>query len=165
MELTVRDETALDLEQTGGMAPKAHLVYYDLPLLSDGNIFLGLTTVLNMNVVDVLSMSFGTPDKLFTAEYNGGQDYTGYLQIYDDFFAQGNAQGITFVASSGMRAHWGCHRRRASIRRPRARAAGCSLRWRSGFEPACDGGRRNQSGDDDAAWLAPFGVRFAECRR
>ena len=95
------DETELDLEQTGGMAPKAHLVYYNVPVLSDGDIFSALTTVLDMNVVDVLSMSFGIPEKFFTAEYNGGQDLTDYLQIYDDLFAQGNAQGITFVASSG----------------------------------------------------------------
>lgn len=94
-------ETALDLQQTGGMAPKAQLVLFNLPDLSDANILGGLVTVVESNAVDVLSMSFGGPELGYTAEYNGGVDQTGILKVYDDLFAQGNAQGITFVASSG----------------------------------------------------------------
>ncbi len=94
-------ETALDLQQTGGMAPNAQLLLYNLPNLSNTNILTGLVHVVDDNVVDVLSMSFGEPEKFFTAEYEGGQDRTGILKVYDDLFAQGNAQGITFVASSG----------------------------------------------------------------
>ena len=94
-------ETALDLQQTGGMAPNASLLLYNLPNLSDGNILSGLVSAVESNVVDVLSMSFGGPEKFYSAEYNGGQDYSGILQVFDDLFAQGNAQGITFVASSG----------------------------------------------------------------
>ncbi len=93
-------ETALDLEQTGGMAPNAQLVLYNLPDLSNLNILTALVRVVETNAVDVLSMSFGEPERFFTPEYSG-QDETGTLQIYDDLFAQGNAQGITFVASSG----------------------------------------------------------------
>jgi kumamolisin len=46
-------------------------------------------------------MSFGGPEAGYTADYNDGQDETSILGVYDDTFAQGNAQGITFVASSG----------------------------------------------------------------
>ncbi len=94
-------ETALDLQQTGGMAPKAQLVLFNLPDLSDANIISGLVTVVESDSVDVLSMSFGAPEKFYSPEYNGGQDYSGILRVYDDLFAQGNSQGITFVASSG----------------------------------------------------------------
>ncbi len=94
-------EAALDLQQSGGMAPGAQLVLVNVPDLSDVNFIAGLTAVVEGNFVDILSMSFGGPEGFYTAAYNGGQDYTGILQAFDDLFAQGNAQGITFVASSG----------------------------------------------------------------
>lgn len=94
-------EAALDLQQTGGMAPKALLALYNIPDLYDENILGGLVEVVEGNAVDVLSMSFGGPELQYAPAYNGGQDYSGILQVYDDLFAQGNAQGISFVASSG----------------------------------------------------------------
>lgn len=94
-------ETHLDMQQTGGMAPNASIVLYNLPDLSDSNIIAGLITILESNQADVVNMSFGGPEVFYTPAYNGGQDQTGILGIYDDVFKQGNAQGITFVASSG----------------------------------------------------------------
>jgi subtilase family serine protease len=49
-------------------------------------------------------MSFGGPEAGYTAAYQDGTDFTGILNIYDDFFMEGNALGITFVASTG---DWG----------------------------------------------------------
>jgi subtilase family serine protease len=94
-------ETHLDLQQSGGMAPKAHLVLYNLPDLLDEHILAGLTKILDQNRADVVSMSFGGPEVGYQPAYNGGQDATALLGVYDDMFARGNAQGITFVASSG----------------------------------------------------------------
>ena len=96
-------ETHLDLQQSGGMAPQALIGLYNIPDLSDESIFAGLTKITRDNLADVVSMSFGGAEVSYTASYpfNGGQDYTSYLGIEDDFFMQGNAQGITFVASSG----------------------------------------------------------------
>jgi subtilase family serine protease len=94
-------ETHLDLQQSGGMAPDAHLILYNLPDLSDENIISGLITIIESNTADVVSMSFGGPEIFYTPDFNDGVDFTGVLQIYDDIFKQGNAQGITFVASSG----------------------------------------------------------------
>jgi subtilase family serine protease len=94
-------ETHLDLQQTGGMAPSANIILYDLPDLQDSSIISGLITIIESNQADVVSMSFGGPELGYTAAYNGGVDLTGILGIYDDVFKQGNAQGITFVASSG----------------------------------------------------------------
>lgn len=94
-------ETHLDLQQTGGMAPNAHLVLYNLPDLSDSNVIAGLVTIVESNVADVVNMSFGGPEIGYLPSYNGGVDGTGILGVYDDIFKQGNAQGITFVASSG----------------------------------------------------------------
>lgn len=94
-------ETHLDMQQTGGMAPNASIVLYNLPDLSDNNIIDGLLTIINDNRADVVNMSFGGPEVFYTPEYNNGADLTSILGIYDDVFKQGNAQGITFVASSG----------------------------------------------------------------
>ena len=94
-------ETMLDLEQAGGMAPGAKIVHYNIPDLSDNSIIDGLSQILTENKADVVSMSFGEAELFYTAEYNDGIDFTFIPQIYDDLFAQGNAQGITFGASSG----------------------------------------------------------------
>jgi subtilase family serine protease len=97
-------ETHLDIQQSGGMAPKASIILYNLPDLSDQNILAGLTNIIESNVADVVNMSFGGPEAGYTAPYNGGVDLTGFLGIYDDFFMEGSALGITFVSSSG---DWG----------------------------------------------------------
>jgi len=94
-------ETHLDMQQTGGMAPNASIVLYNLPDLSDANIIDGLIQILNDNKADVINMSFGGPEVFYLPDYNDGEDFTDILGIYDDIFKQGNAQGITFVASSG----------------------------------------------------------------
>lgn len=102
-------ETQLDIQQSGGMAPGAHIIHYNIPDLYDATILGALTAIIqgsstvDGNVADVVNMSFGGPELFYTKQYNGGVDYTGFLQIYDDMFAQGNAQGMSFVASSGDR--------------------------------------------------------------
>jgi subtilase family serine protease len=94
-------ETHLDLQQTGGMAPKAHLMLYNIPDLTDAHIMAGLTKILDQNKADVVSMSFGGPELGYEPAYNDGVNEIPLLGVYDDMFARGNAQGITFLASSG----------------------------------------------------------------
>ena len=94
-------ETTLDLQQSGGMAPNATITLYNIPDLTDLSIIAGLATIVNDNTADVVSMSFGGPELGYTAAYNDGVDYTAILRAEDDLMAQGNAQGITFIASSG----------------------------------------------------------------
>ena len=94
-------ETHLDLQQSGGMAPDANIVLYNLPDLSEQSVFDGLSQILTENKVDVVSMSFGLPELFYTPAYNGGWDFTYLLKQEDDLFAQGTAQGITFIAASG----------------------------------------------------------------
>jgi len=100
-------ETELDLEQAGGIAPGATLVLYNLPILSNQELLNTYTNIVETNAVDIVSSSFGTPEGVFTAAYNGGQDFTFILKIFSDIFRQGNAEGITFLASSGDNAGLG----------------------------------------------------------
>jgi subtilase family serine protease len=94
-------ETHLDLQQSGGMAPKAQVLLYNIPDLSDQSIVDGLSQIIEDNKTDVVSMSFGGPELFYTAAFNDGVDYTSILREEDDLFAKGNALGITFIASSG----------------------------------------------------------------
>ncbi len=100
-------ETELDLEQAGGMALGATIVLYNIPDLSDNSILDAYTAIVEGNAVDIVSSSFGEAEGLYTAAYNGGTDMTHILQIYRDIFRHGNAQGITFLASSGDNAGLG----------------------------------------------------------
>jgi subtilase family serine protease len=95
------DEASLDTQQEIGGAPGANVILYSIPDLSDGNIFAGYVTAIESNQVDILSSSFGGCELFDFPAYNGGQDYRGILRAYDELFLQGNAQGITFLASSG----------------------------------------------------------------
>ncbi len=96
-------EAALDLEMSLGSAPGATGVVYDIPDLSDGSIVAGYIDAVEDNAVDVVNSSFGECE---AAEYQAayqtnGVGRLGILRAYHSLFLQGNAQGITFVASSG----------------------------------------------------------------
>ncbi len=94
-------EASLDVQQVLGGAPGAKVTLVSLPDLSDTAIMDGYSYIVDTNAYDIVNSSFGGCELAYTAAYNGGVDYTWILQMYHDIFAQGNAQGITFVASSG----------------------------------------------------------------
>ncbi len=94
-------EASLDTQMSLGTAPGAKETLYDMPDLSDDNIMAAYTAVDEDNEVDVVSSSFGECELDFTAAYNGGTDFTSILKTFHALFQQGNAQGITFLASSG----------------------------------------------------------------
>jgi len=94
-------EVSIDTQSEITGAPGAHVILFDIPDLSDGSIFAGYVDAIEDNQVDALSASFGECELFYFPKYNGGQDYRGILRAYDELFMQGNAQGITFLASSG----------------------------------------------------------------
>jgi len=94
-------EATLDVQEVLGGAPGAATTLVTIPSLSDQNILDGYNTIVQANTYDIVSSSFGGPEEYYLPGYNGGTDYTYLLGIYESIFQQGNAQGITFVASSG----------------------------------------------------------------
>ena len=94
-------ESSLDVQQVLGGAPGSDVTLINLPDLSDTHIIDGYVYVIESNQYDIVNSSFGGCELFYTAAYNNGVDYTAILSLYDDLFRQGNAQGITFVASSG----------------------------------------------------------------
>jgi subtilase family serine protease len=94
-------EASLDTQMSLGTAPGAQEILYNIPDLSDDSIIDAYAAVDEDNAVDVVSSSFGECELDFTPAYNGGVDFTSILKTFHSLFQQGNAQGITFLASSG----------------------------------------------------------------
>ncbi len=102
------DEASLDTQQELTGAPGANVILYTIPSLADGNIAAGYLKVVEQNLVDVLSSSFGACEKEYGPADNGGVSFFSVLQNEHEIFLQGNAQGITFLASSGDSAGLQC---------------------------------------------------------
>jgi subtilase family serine protease len=95
-------EVSLDIQQAGGSAPGANIIVYGAPDASITPSFLDMyTAVVEDDLADVVTSSFGLCELYFTAAYNGGTDYTYLFQDFHDIFRQGNAEGMTFVNASG----------------------------------------------------------------
>ena len=101
-------EASLDVQQVLGGAPGASVTLVSIPDLSDDHIMDGYQYIIDSNKYDIVNSSFGGCELTYNPAYNDGVDYTYILQQYHDLFQQGNAQGITFVASSGDEAGLEC---------------------------------------------------------
>ncbi len=97
------DEASLDTQMSLGTAPGATEQLYDIPDLSDASIMAGYTAIVEDNTVDVVSSSFGGCESIeVTANPFTGFVSEGWvLNLEHEIYLQGNAQGITFVASTG----------------------------------------------------------------
>ena len=94
-------EASLDVQQVLGGAPGSRVTLVSVPDLTDQSILDGYQYIVDSNQYDIVNSSFGECELFYTAAYNGGVDFTYLLQQQHEMFLQGNAQGITFVASSG----------------------------------------------------------------
>jgi subtilase family serine protease len=101
-------EASLDVQQSFGSAPGAHIMLYGIPLLSQEDITFAYQAIVDDNKADIVNMSFGLCELFFTAPYNGGVDFTSIIKTNHDIFRQGNAQGISFVNSSGDNGAFQC---------------------------------------------------------
>jgi subtilase family serine protease len=94
-------EASIDVQFSLGSASAATVELYDVPDLSDESVFAGYVQIVEDNLADVISSSFGECELFYTAPYNNGVDQTDILAAYNELFEQGNSQGQTFFASSG----------------------------------------------------------------
>lgn len=85
------DETTLDVEQAGGIAPGAKIRVYEAPNTNSGFIDL-FAQAIDENLVDVLSVSWGGPEI-------GNDGPT--LAAFHAIFEQAAAQGIPVIAAAG----------------------------------------------------------------
>ncbi len=101
-------EASLDVQQSLGSAPSATALLYDIPDLSNQSTLDAYQAVVDDNKADVISSSFGECERFFLPDYNAGTDYSSLLIAQNQIFQQGNAQGQTFLASSGDSSGLGC---------------------------------------------------------
>jgi subtilase family serine protease len=91
-------EANLDVQQAAGAAPGASVT--GVSVAAD-NFYGAYQYLVKSNKYDIVSTSYGGCELEYTAAYNGGTSFTSILKSYNTVFKQGNAQGITFVFSSG----------------------------------------------------------------
>lgn len=87
------DETTLDVQQSGGVAPGANVIVYEAPNTDAGAVAL-FQVAINANIADTLSQSWGEAEIFYDVD-------AGDLVPYDNYLLQAAAQGIPVTASSG----------------------------------------------------------------
>lgn len=93
-------ETALDVEQSGGLAPDAKVIVYDAPNTEAGFIDVFYKAISD-NKVDTLSVSWGSPEIFQYAIPGISTDAQAVLVAYHQAFAEAAAQGISMFAAAG----------------------------------------------------------------
>lgn len=94
------DETSLDVEQSGGLAPQAKIRVYVAP--NTLNAFLDVFySAASDNIADTVSISWGQAEEDYFAAVNDGVDYTDQLTAMHQALLEGAAQGQSYFTSAG----------------------------------------------------------------
>jgi len=93
------DESYLDLEISGGLAPGATIHFYTASATTDNGVITSAEAALEDNTIDILSMSYGGCELFNTT--------SGNAQI-NGLWQQAAAQGITVAVSTGDSGSAGC---------------------------------------------------------
>jgi kumamolisin len=100
------EETTLDVEQSGGLAPQADIIVYDAPNVGSGFVD-AFARAVSDNKADSISTSWGSPEIFSFAALNvGGASNTdttdaGDLRAYHQIFLEAAVQGQSMFAASG----------------------------------------------------------------
>jgi kumamolisin len=94
------NETSLDVEQSGGVAPGANIIVYDAPNTNKGFVDLFYKAASD-NLVDSLSTSWGEAEIYYYPELNNGVNETHVLRAFHQVFLELAAQGISSFTSAG----------------------------------------------------------------
>lgn len=94
------DETTIDVEQAGAIAPRANIKTYIGKSDVTGMIN-SLAAAVGQNKVDSLSLSWGQSEKQIQSEIKLGTTPKQYNQIMNFLFMQAAAQGISVFTASG----------------------------------------------------------------
>jgi subtilase family serine protease len=93
------DETTLDVEQSGAIAPDANIVVYQAPNTDYG--FTGaFYTAASQNIAGSVSASWGESETIIQDAINTGFEDPDYVQTFDNAFLEMAAQGQSVFTSS-----------------------------------------------------------------
>jgi kumamolisin len=95
------NETSLDVEQSGGLAPDAKIRVYIAPNGTNNGFMDLFYAAASDNQADTVSISWGEAEEYYFAALEGGVDYTGQLVAIDQALMEGAAQGQSFFAAAG----------------------------------------------------------------
>jgi kumamolisin len=94
------DETTLDVEQSGAIAPQANIIVYQAPNTDYGFVD-GFFTAASQNIADTVSASWGESETEITASVNAGQESDAYAVSFDEAYLEMAAQGQSGFVSAG----------------------------------------------------------------
>jgi kumamolisin len=99
------DETTLDVEQSGGVAPGAKVIVYECPNTNQGYID-GYAKAIQSNAADSISTSWGFWEFYQGVEFSPVEDpetgrTVGMTQAFHELFVRAALQGQSLFASSG----------------------------------------------------------------
>ncbi len=94
------DETSLDVEQSGALAPMANIDVYQAPNTDYGYAD-AFYQAISQNQVDSLSTSWGESEDAINYYISQGQEAPAYAQVFNQAFMEAAAQGISVFAASG----------------------------------------------------------------
>jgi kumamolisin len=94
------DETDLDVEQSGAIAPKANVRVYEAPN-TDPGFADAFFAAASDNVADTVSNSWGASDTVIQALIAIDAKSPAYAQVFDEAFAEFAAQGQSSFTASG----------------------------------------------------------------
>jgi len=94
------DETTLDVEQSGAIAPQARIVVYQAPNTDNGFVD-GFYTAASQNVAGSISSSWGESETAIEASVLAGQESATYAEAFNGAFLEMAAQGQSGFIATG----------------------------------------------------------------
>jgi kumamolisin len=94
------DETDLDVEQSGALAPGANVISYQAPN-SDYGFADGFFTAASQDVASTVSSSWGLSETVLEAAILSGQEASTFQDAFDEAFLEMAAQGQSVFIASG----------------------------------------------------------------
>jgi kumamolisin len=94
------DETTLDVEQSGALAPNASIVVYQAPN-TDAGFIDAFSAAASQNRAGVVSTSWGESETFVAASVAQQKETASYAQAFDEMFLELAAQGQTTFAAAG----------------------------------------------------------------
>jgi kumamolisin len=94
------DETTLDVEQSGAIAPGAAITVYQAPN-TDAGYLDAFVTAASQDAADSVSSSWGESETFLAASVASGTESPTYIQAYDEAFLELAAQGQSTFTAAG----------------------------------------------------------------
>ncbi|MGH3509774.1 MAG: S53 family peptidase [Nocardioidaceae bacterium] len=94
------DETDLDVEQSGAIAPRAKIRLYEAPN-TDPGFTDAFFAAASDNIADTISVSWGESETVIRQAIASGTEPAAFGAVYDEVFAEMGAQGQSDFAAAG----------------------------------------------------------------